>query len=82
MLDYWSMKQFAEERQSNYLKEAESYRIACQVENGRRVHASSLSHMVTELGGLLISKVRQYANRSTVSPTEASADAYREIVAG
>jgi hypothetical protein len=75
MLDPWSMKIIADERQNEYLKESESYRIACQVENGRRADASSLSHMVTELSRMLISKVRQFKYRGTDSPTKASADA-------
>lgn len=68
MLDYWSMKQFAEERQSNYLKEAESYRIACQVEKGQRVQESSLSRMAAHLDRLLISKVKLFVNRGSASP--------------
>ena len=75
MLNYWIMEQIVEERQNDYMKAAEAYRIACQVERGQIVHGNSLPRIVKGLGRLLFSKVRQFANRSTASPTEASADA-------
>lgn len=78
----WIMKQMAIERQNDYLKEAEVYRIACQVEKGRSVQASLLNRMAAHLGGLLIWPLRQLANQDTVSPAEKTTDAYREIAAG
>lgn len=82
MLHPWIMKQIAEQRQNDLLKEAEACRIACQVKRGQSVHTSSPPRIVTGLGRLLISKVKRLVNRGTVSPAETPTDASREITAG